>query len=182
MTQWEQHQHLVAARSWLQSGEYIVRVGVTGHLNLSDETVPLVTAAIRDYLSQFAGHALVGVSCLARGADSLFAQVVIELGGVLEVVLPSADYREAEVEPDHAPQFDELLVKAAVVRTMPFDTAGTDAYAAANEVILGSVDQLVAVWDGQPSSRRGGTADAVVGARSRGLDVQVIWPERSRRC
>jgi hypothetical protein len=122
-----------------------VRVGVTGHLNLSDETVLLVTAAIRDYLSQFASHALVGVSCLARGADSLFAQVVVELGNVLEVVLPSADYRQVEVESDHAPQLDELIVKAAVVRTMPFDTAGSDAYVAANEVILAPVDQLVAV-------------------------------------
>lgn len=37
-----------------------------------------------------AAHAnsLVGVSCLVRGADQLFARVVLELGGALEVVLP----------------------------------------------------------------------------------------------
>lgn len=36
---------------------------------------------------------LVGVSCIARGADSVFAQVVLDVGGRLEVVLPSRNYR-----------------------------------------------------------------------------------------
>lgn len=31
-----------------------------------------------------------GVTCLARGADQIFARVVLDLGGTVEVVLPAA--------------------------------------------------------------------------------------------
>ena len=158
-----------------------MRVGVTGHMNLSEESVPVVTEAVRAHLRTLDVGSLVGVSCLARGSDSLFAEVVIELGGQLEVVLPSTNYREAKVKPDHAPQFDRLVGKASVVNTMPFDTANRDAYVAANEAVLGSIDQLVAIWDGQPSPDRGGTAGAVKEARDRGVDVHVIWPQGASR-
>lgn len=158
-----------------------MRVGVTGHMNLSDDSVPLIADAVRAHLSTLDVSSLVGVSCLARGADSIFAEVVIELGGRLEVVLPSSDYREAKVKPDHAPQFDRLLGQAAEVRTMPFGSANRDAYVAANEAVLGSIDQLVAVWDGRPSPDKGGTAGAVEDARARGVDVRVIWPEGATR-
>lgn len=158
-----------------------MRIGVTGHMNLSDASVALVAEAVRNHLRTLAPASLVGVSCLARGADSVFAEVIIELGGQLEVVLPSADYRESKVKPDHAPQFDRLISKAAVVKTMPFDTANRDAYVAANETVLGTIDQLVAIWDGQPSPDKGGTAGAVEDARARGVTVHVIWPEGATR-
>lgn len=158
-----------------------MRVGVTGHMNLSGESVPLVAEAVRAHLSMVESSSLVGVSCLARGADSIFAEVVIELGGRLEVVLPSSDYRETKVKPDHAPQFDRLLSSASEVRTMPFGSANRDAYAAANEAVLGSISQLVAIWDGHSSPDKGGTAGAVEEALARGVDVKVIWPEGASR-
>lgn len=82
------------------------------------------------------------------GADSVFAQAVLAMGGRLEVVLPSRNYREAKVKPDHAPVFDELITRAAEVRVMDFDDAGKEAYETANEALVGSADRLVAVWDG----------------------------------
>ena len=158
-----------------------MRVGVTGHLNLTEESMPVVVAALRDYLGSLDAASLVGVSCLAQGADSVFAEVVIELGGQLEVVIPSADYREAKIQPGHAAQFDRLLNEARAVETMPFNTADANAYVAANEALLGSIDQLVAIWDGQPALHRGGTADAVAEARARGVAVHVIWPDGASR-
>jgi hypothetical protein len=158
----------------------MVRIGVTGHMNLTEDCVPLVFEALRSHLRQVAEE-VVGVSCIARGADSLFAEAVLDLGGELEVVLPSRDYREAKVKPDHAEQFDTLLAKAARVRIMDFDHADREAYVAANEAVLGSVDQLVAVWDGQPSTGAGGTADVVEEAQARGLPVAVIWPRGAAR-
>jgi len=106
-----------------------VRIGVTGHSNLTPESVPLVAAELRDVLSEY-GPPLVGVSCLARGADQVFACVVLELGGHLEVVLPSADYRERKVKPANREEFETLIGQAATVRVLPFDTSNRDAYAA----------------------------------------------------
>ncbi len=156
------------------------RIAVTGHMNITADTVPLVAAAIREHLERFDGE-VVGISCIARGADSVFAKAVLDAGGKLEVILPSTNYRQAKVKPDHAPLFDELVSGAATIRTLPFPTANRDAYVAANEALLDGADALVAIWDGQPSPDRGGTAGVVADARDRGLPVTVVWPAGAAR-
>lgn len=150
-------------------------------MNLSRETTYLAARAIREHLHAYRDGELVGVSRLARGADSIFAKSVLDSGGALEVVLPSRDYRATKVKPDHAEQFDSLLAKAALVRIMDFGKAGRDAYVAANEAVLGPIDALVAVWDGQPATGTGGTADVVEEARSRDIPITVIWPDGASR-
>ncbi|WP_159942363.1 MULTISPECIES: hypothetical protein [unclassified Nocardiopsis] len=159
----------------------MTRIGITGHSNLSADSVALVRKALDAALVPYTGGELVGVSCLARGADQLFAQAVLDAGGRLEVVLPSADYREAKVKPEDLDGFDELLVHSSLVRYMPHRKAGSSAYVDANEAVLNGIDRLFAVWDGQPSGGRGGTGDAVEAARGRGVPVDVIWPEGARR-
>ena len=166
-----------------------LRIGVTGHLDLTDATTRAVDAELRRHLLGLRGFSasaqhpvnLIGVSCLARGADSVFARVLVELGGELEVILPSADYREAAVGPEHAPLFDEMLGRATTVRTMPAARAGWAAYAAANNALLDVIDQLFAVWDGKPPVVDGGTASVVNRARDRGIPVTVIWPPGAQR-
>src|SRR6266702_50900 len=134
-------------------------------MNLTADTVPLVYAEITRRVT--ATGDVVGVSCLARGADSVFAQAVLDAGGRLEVVLPSRNYRERKVKPDHAPLFDELLKRAESVRVMDFDESGADAY----EAVVGSCDRLIAVWDGQ-AGERSGTGSVVAFARERGVLVE----------
>ncbi|MFI0417783.1 hypothetical protein [Spongiactinospora sp. 9N601] len=158
-----------------------MRIGVTGHMNITPDTSRLVYEAILAHLHDRAGTPLAGVSCIARGADSVFAEAVLAAGGELEVVLPSRDYREAKVKPDHAEQFDALIARAGRVRVMDFDQASRDAYVVANETVLGSVDELIAVWDGREDYGKGGTADVVAVARRRGLPVTVIWPRGAAR-
>ncbi|WP_377271801.1 hypothetical protein [Peterkaempfera sp. SMS 1(5)a] len=156
-------------------------LAVTGHIDLTEESLPLVRAALRELL---VGHAegLVGVSCIAAGADTLFAEEVIAAGGRLVVVLPSMDYRAVQVGPDHAAGFDRLLGAADEVVTMPHRTAGPAAYRAANGELLRRAERLVAVWDGNPpSGAGGGTADAVLEARRLGLPVDVVWPQGAAR-
>ncbi|RDI53893.1 hypothetical protein [Nocardia mexicana] len=159
----------------------MVRIGVTGHMNLAADTVPLVYAEITRRLADSGAAAdLVGVSCIARGADSVFAQAVLDIGGRLEVVIPSRNYRERKVKPDHAELFDSLLDRAETVRVMDFDDAGAAAYEAANEAVLGRCDRLVAVWDGQ-DGQPSGTGSVVASAQRRGLPVVVVWPEGAAR-
>lgn len=164
-----------------------VRVGITGHLDLTAATERRVRAELRRYLAGLHEAAaarscdLVGVTCLARGADSVFARVLMDLGGRLEVILPSADYRATQVGAEHAPVFDAILREAAAVRTMPASRAEPRAYAAANDALLDAVDQLIAVWDGQPAGLEGGTASVVRTARLRHMPIMVIWPDGAQR-
>ncbi|WP_228815267.1 hypothetical protein [Nocardia cyriacigeorgica] len=155
-----------------------MRVAVTGHMNITPDTAKLVYDRIVQVLEGCEG--LVGVSCIARGADSVFAQAVLDCGGRLEVVLPSRNYRERKVKPDHAELFDRLLGRAASVHVMDFDDAGREAYEAANAQLLLGADQLIAVWDGE-ASERGGTGTVVELARAAGVPVDVVWPKGSQR-
>ena len=157
------------------------RIGITGHSNLTAETMLLVGDGIQGVLADYPVDDLVGVSCLARGADQVFARVVLDAGGRLEVVLPAADYRERKVKPDNAAEFDDLIGRASRVHTMPFSVSNREAYMAASEHVLEGVDALVAVWDGGPSGGQGGTADVIAAARGRGLPVTVVWPEHAAR-
>jgi hypothetical protein len=159
----------------------VPRIGISGHSNLTTATAPLVATGIRTALEQYPSDDLVGVTCLARGADQIFARVVLEYGGAVEVVLPAADYRDRKVKPDNAHDFDELIGKAVDVHTMPFAESNRDAYMAASEHVLSTINALVAVWDGGPSGGYGGTADVVDAAQKRGLPVTVVWPDGAER-
>jgi hypothetical protein len=156
------------------------RIGVTGHMDLTPPTQALVDAAIRELLTK-EHDGLTGITCLARGADQIFARAVLDLGGALIVVLPSPNYREQKVTPDNRAVFDELLAKAAVIQHMSFTEANREAYAAANAALLNMADKLVAVWDGQPSKDQGGAGALIEQARQLGKPVHVIWPAGALR-
>lgn len=156
------------------------RIGITGHSNLTDDTEEAVCTALRGLLVQYPPGEIIGVTCLARGADQLFARVVVDMGGSFEVVLPAPDYR-TKIKPDNVDRYNMLLAVAESVHVMPFDTSRRESYLAASEYLLSKVDEVVAVWDGGPSGGLGGTADVVSAARRRGLTVHVVWPPGAAR-
>lgn len=157
------------------------QIGVTGHSNLPAGTAELVFSGLRDALEPYSGDGLLGLTCLADGADQIFARVVLSLGGRYDVILPAPDYRKSVVKPGNLPEFDALIAQAADVHYMPFEASGREAYMAASEALVARSDRLVAVWDGEPSGGLGGTADVVSHARGVGVPVQVIWPSGARR-
>jgi hypothetical protein len=156
------------------------RVGISGHRGLPSQTQKLVDAALREALVPHAGSELVGVSCLAGGPDQLFARAVLDLGGVLEVVVPAEHYRDG-LEPEEQDGYDELIATAARIERLPFVESTPEAHLAAGKTIVGRCDLLFAVWDGQPSRGLGGTADTVAYARDRGVPVTVVWPQGATR-
>ncbi|MFE6775316.1 hypothetical protein [Streptomyces sp. NPDC057702] len=160
----------------------MVTLAVTGHINLTGATVPLVREGLRRVVDAHVRDGLTGVSCIAAGADALFAELVLAAGGRLVAIVPSRDYREAAVTPEYAETFDRLRRTAHETLVMPYDRANRTAYAAANAVLLERADRLVAVWDGTPpTGKGGGTADVVTAARDMGLPVDVVWPAGARR-
>ncbi|MGW7758625.1 hypothetical protein ACWGK6_45325 [Streptomyces violaceusniger] len=157
-------------------------IAVTGHMDITDASVPLVRGELDKILATYEPSSLVGVSCIAKGSDSLFADAVLAAGGRLAVVIPSEDYRQAKVKPEHAETFDRLVEAADEVLVMPHATANRQAYEAANAVLLERADRLVAVWNGQPpTGKGGGTADVVLQAREADIPVDVVWPEGASR-
>ncbi|GLW20351.1 hypothetical protein Mame01_03940 [Microbispora amethystogenes] len=155
------------------------RIAFTGHRGLPHDTAVRVRRALRAVL---AGRALplVGLSCLAEGADQLFAREVLRVGGDLDVVVPCAGYRESLPRAARA-AYDDLLPLARQVHLMPFGRPEPVAYMAAAVFMLERADELLAVWDGLPARGLGGTADVVAHAREQDMRVLVLWPPGSRR-
>ena len=107
---------------------------------------------------------MTGISCLADGADQIFARAITDLGGTLDVVIPAAGYR-AGLPADSHPEYDALLAQAAAVRRLPFTESTSESHMAASRLMIDEADELYAVWDGKPARGCGGTADVVAYAR-----------------
>jgi hypothetical protein len=155
------------------------RIAISGHRGLSSPTAQLVDKAIRAALAEHAPD-VTGISCLADGADQIFARAVTDLGGTLEAVIPAAEYREKLPEDSH-PGYDDLIARAADVHRLPFTESTPESHMAASKLMADEADELYAVWDGKPARSYGGTADVVAHAREHGTPVRVIWPEGAQR-
>lgn len=84
-------------------------------------------AALRVTVTGRSGSQLVGLSCLADGADTLFARAVLDAGGALVVVVPAAEYR-AGLPESHHPTYDCLIKRAAEVIRLDHTTSDSQAH------------------------------------------------------
>lgn len=158
----------------------MTRVAISGHRGLSPAVERLIDQAIRAELAEFAADELVGLSCLADGADQIFARAVLDRGGRLEVVVPAVRYHDALPEAVHA-SYDDLLSRAAAVHRLAHEESTSRSHMDASIEMLKRADLLFAVWDGLPARSFGGTADVVAHARESGVSVTVIWPDGATR-
>ncbi|MEW2079948.1 hypothetical protein AB0941_41615 [Streptomyces sp. NPDC013433] len=157
-----------------------MRVGITGHRGLSEEVEKHVRALLLEAIKEYDLGELVGVSCIADGPDSWFAEAVLHHGGRIEVVVPATEYRDS-LPHWHHPTYDRLLHQAADVHRTGMTASDSHAHMAGSEILVGLADELLAVWDGQPARGYGGTADVVAYAERTGVPVRVLWPEKASR-
>lgn len=152
-----------------------MRIGVTGHQDIPAGALEYVTQGINEMLDGVK-DGLVGVSSLAVGADQMFASLVLERGGRLEIILPSSGYEATFSRPEDLRRFHSLLARATTVETLSFAEPSEEAYLAAGYRVADLSEVLLAVWDGEPAKGKGGTGDIVQYAKSRGAQVNVVWP------
>lgn len=157
-----------------------MRVGITGHRGLPDDVAEQVRQQLHAELEMLPRDGLVGVSCIADGPDAWFARAVLDLGGQLEVVVPAEKYRDGLPGWHHA-DYDALMTSATEIHGTGLAASDSQAHMAGSEVLVGLVDQLFAVWDGQPARGYGGTADVVAYAERTGVPVRVLWPDGATR-
>jgi hypothetical protein len=178
---------------------FVLSVGVTGHRAdvLPAGSLPALRARIRDILLLImeAGVALLDregecfaaaplrlrfVSPIADGADQIAAEVALELGWELQVVLPfgRAEYRASLANDRAQGGFDSLLDRATCVLELPGDKdRQLDAYVMTGRATVAHCDILIAVWDGLPPRGRGGTGEVAVYAITHGTAVIHILPD-----
>ncbi len=158
----------------------MVVVGVTGHRGLTGDQARYVAAQARRLLTPLADAGFAGMTCLAEGADTIVADVVLALGGRLISVIPADGYRDFQPAA-HRRDFDRLLRCSAEVRRQDRPTPDLASLMAASRVLVDASDRIIAVWDGLPARGYGGTADVVDYARLRRRPVEIIWPAGAMR-
>jgi hypothetical protein len=153
-------------------------VGVTGHRDLLASEVEPLRAQVRHFFTGLAARypalQLELVSGLASGADSLVAEVALEMAIPVVAVLPfsQAEYERDFDTPGHLQQFHQLLAQATVLTLPGWDNsterdihedprARTRQYAQLGVFLSNHCQVLLALWDGKHSSDVGGTFGVV---------------------
>jgi len=165
-------------------------IGVTGARTLEDATLlgSRVESVLAD-LQEMVGRRSVApvqyviLSPLAEGADRLVAWKALEiLQADLEVVLPldERDYIDDFDSPESKAEFSELHALAWRVTQVEPVANRAEAYEMAGHYVVDHCDVLIALWDGQPASGRGGTAEIVTYARRQRRKLYWIHTEDGR--
>lgn len=167
----------VTSQTTYQPIPFPLVIGVTGHRKLTNE--PELAQRVNEAISQIrkmlpplpTTPVVLGVlSPLAEGADRLVARQVLGVrGSDLEVVLPfqREDYvKDFETKESRA-EFERLLSEARRVRQLEPRKTRNESYEQVGHYIVDRCDALIALWNGQPSSGQGGTADIVQYARDK---------------
>ncbi|MGH8212259.1 MAG: hypothetical protein ACREPP_03375, partial [Rhodanobacteraceae bacterium] len=153
-------------------------IGVTSHRNIPAREVGFLRQRVRNLFAQwqrrFPQLPLVVLSALAEGGDQLVAQEGLECGArlVAPLPLPREMYAQDFTDAGTHAAFDSLCARAHVIQLplLPGHTlidiaqSGVERnrqYAQASAFVARHCHLLLAIWDGKPSDRLGGTAQVV---------------------
>jgi hypothetical protein len=153
-------------------------IGVTGHRDLLPDEIPDLERMVRGFLltltARHPGLPLAVLTPLAEGADRLVARVARELDIPLIVPLPMARalYVDDFASEASRAEFDALARGAEVFELPPLENvdlhdlaqpgpARDTQYAQLGIFVCAHCHILLALWDGKPCDRLGGTAQVV---------------------
>lgn len=152
-----------------------MKVGISGHQQLPDNALLFIRSGIEQVLRRFT-RGFSGVCSLAEGADQLFAEIVLRMGGYLHIIIPCSEYETTFDSGEAVLRFRNLLEEAHQVETLNYARPSEEAFLEAGRRVVESSQLLIAVWDGLEAEGKGGTGDIVRYARDRRADVVVVWP------
>jgi len=154
--------------------EYWV-VGFTGHRQLTEpeEISRAISAEIENIRRQVKGK-LAALSSIARGGDTLFAQIAIQKEIPWFVLLPfeHSEFKKDFNEIEWAVA-EECLLRAVKEEVLLTQAVSTDAYSAVGRKTVDQANVVLAVWDGAPAQGQGGTAEIVEYVRR--CKKPLIW-------
>jgi len=141
-----------------------MNLGITGHQNLGNSSD---IVWIRDILCKEIKNLVItrGYSCLAKGADQLFAEIILENNIDLVVLIPSQHYEETFKDSIDMSSFRRLKNKATTIIQLNNKEPNSFAFFDASKILVDNCEVLLAVWNGKPAEGFGGTADVVYYAR-----------------
>ncbi len=149
--------------------------GITGHQNLGDqETISWVEDCLIQEIPKY--HITKGLTCLAIGADQLFAEVLEQFYIPYIAIVPSDGYEGTFENESARENYFSYLAKADDTIRLNFPSPSEEAFYAAGKHIVDYCDILFAIWNGKPAKGLGGTGDVVEYASRKKKKVIHINP------
>ena len=154
---------------------------MTGHRDLRPKDLPALRHEVASIITTLQQHnpsqPLQLLSGLAEGADQLVAEVALQQGISVAAILPMplGIYRD-QMPHDVQIKLDELCARSDVTITLPLgnlplaqlrssEEARATTYEALAHYLVSHSQVLIALWDGLPSDKPGGTCRVVNYAR-----------------
>ena len=135
-----------------------MKAGITGHQNLTATESNWLKGELEIEIKRMKIDE--AYSCLAIGADQLFARVILANNIPLVAVTPCKKY-EQTFDNMHIEHYKSLVRQATNKIQLDFENPSEEAFYEAGKMIVNKSDVVFAFWNNLPSKGLGGTADIV---------------------
>lgn len=135
-----------------------MKVGITGHQNLTAAESNWLKGELEIEIKRMKIEE--AYSCLAIGADQIFARVILASNIPLIAVTPCKKY-EQTFDEKHIELYESLMKQATNKIQLDFENPSEEAFYEAGKTVVNKSDVVFAFWNNLPSKGLGGTADIV---------------------
>ncbi len=135
-----------------------MKVGITGHQNLTAAESAWLKVELENEIKQMKIEE--AFTCLAIGADQIFASVILANKIPLVAITPCEKY-EQTFDGKHIEFYKSLVNQATSKIQLDFEKPSEEAFYEAGKTVANKSDILFAVWNNHPAKGLGGTADIV---------------------
>lgn len=144
-------------------------IGITGHQNLDIAVIDWLKHELFIEINQL--NVNEAFSCLAIGADQIFAEIVLANEIPLTAVVPCLNYKTT-FDSNGLALYKNLLSRSKNTIKLNFKKPSENAFFESGKTVVSNSDILFAIWDNMPAKGLGGTADIVAFASN--LNKKII--------
>ena len=137
-----------------------MKTGLTGHQNIGSKSdIDWVRIQLEKQIELY--NVTEGFSCLAVGADQLYAEILNEKKIALTAIIPSEEYKKTFNNNNQLLNYERLLSTAKKTVKLDYSSPTEEAFHAAGKEVVKRSDMIFAIWNGKKAKGLGGTADIV---------------------
>lgn len=167
-----------------------IKIGITGKRDIASDT--LVREEIKKKISAILrkekANSFVAYSAMAKGADTIFADVVSnDFKQPLKIILPfdSAEYERDFTEAQNLSEYKNWISKIGNYEITTTEIPKNqdqrnEAYFAVGKFIVDTCDYVIAVWDDLKPRGKGGTAEILGYAKEQKKSVEIVLVQPRR--
>ena len=152
-----------------------MKIGITGHQDLGN--TDSIDWLKKELIFEFNNIKISkGYSCLARGADQLFVELLFELNIPYVAVIPCKNY-ESTFDVEFINKYFLLRNKAERLDELNFEEPSEIAFYQAGKKVTDYSDILFGIWNEQSAKGLGGTGDIIEYAKSINREIIILNPQ-----